>query len=144
MKDNMKVMEACKLTALVVDDDTMVRMVHGKMLNSVGVKIQVVENGKEAIDIHHSGQSFDLILMDMDMPIMNGIEATKELRSMGIHSMIAGVSANCVEAHKRAFMEAGLDDHLEKPLTIAKLTSIIHKIKDGAEIFSLEDHNKIL
>lgn len=66
-----------QLTALVVDDDIMVRMIHRKMLNSVGVNNQVVENGKEAIDLHHSGQSFDLILMDKDMPIMNGIEVTK-------------------------------------------------------------------
>lgn len=67
-------MEPRQLTALVVDDDIIVRTVHQKMLNSVGVKNQVVENGKEAIDIHNCGQSFDLILMDMDMPIMNGIE----------------------------------------------------------------------
>ena len=42
--------------------------------------------------------------------------------------MIAGVSARSVESHIREFMEAGLDDYLEKPLTVAKLTSIIHKI----------------
>ncbi|XP_061341458.1 two-component response regulator 24-like [Gastrolobium bilobum] len=121
-------MESRQLTALVVDDDMMVRIIHRKMLNSVGVENEVVENGKEALDIHRSGQNFDLILMDMDMPIMNGIEATKKLRSMGIHSMIAGVSTRSVEAQVREFMEAGLDDYLEKPLTIAKLTSIIHKI----------------
>lgn len=55
-------------------------------------------------------------------------QATKKLRSMGIDSMIAGVSARSVEAHKQEFMEAGLDHYLEKPLTTAKLTSIINKI----------------
>lgn len=69
-------MESRQLTALVVDDDIVVRMVHQKMLSKVGVKNQVVESGKEAIDIHKSGQNFDLILMDMDLPIMNGIEVT--------------------------------------------------------------------
>lgn len=54
-------------------------------------------------------------------------QATKKLRLMGIHSMIAGVSARSMEAHKE-FMEAGLDDYLEKPLTAAKLSSIINKI----------------
>ncbi|KAK7336952.1 hypothetical protein VNO77_17506 [Canavalia gladiata] len=124
-------MEAHQLTALIVDDDLVIRMIHQKMLNSVGVKNKVAENGKEAVDIHHSGQSFDLILMDLDMPVMNGIEATKELRSMGIHSMIAGVSARSVEAQIEEFIEAGLDQYLEKPLTVAKLASIIHKINES-------------
>ena len=48
---------------------------------------------------------------------------------MGIESTIAGVSTRSVEAQKREFMEAGLDDYQEKPLTIAKLTSILHKMK---------------
>ena len=87
-------MEPRQLTALVVDDDMMVRMIHRKMLNSVGVKNQVVENGKEAIDIHRSGQSFDLILMDMDMPIMNGIEVI----ACVIHTstMLQLITFNCV------------------------------------------------
>jgi len=63
-----------KLTALVVDDNILNRKIHQKLLESVGVKNQGVENGQEAVDIHCHGQIFDLILMDMDMPIMNGIE----------------------------------------------------------------------
>lgn len=63
-----------KLTALVVDDNMINRKIHQKMLNNFGVKTHGVENGKEAVDIHWYGQKFDLILMDMDMPIMNGIE----------------------------------------------------------------------
>jgi len=63
-----------KLTALVVDDNIINRKIHQKMLDKFGVKSQGVENGKEAVDIHWCGQKFDLILMDMDMPIMNGIE----------------------------------------------------------------------
>ncbi|KAK7396472.1 hypothetical protein VNO78_17506 [Psophocarpus tetragonolobus] len=121
-------MEGRNLTALIVDDDKVIRMVHGKILNSVGVKIEVAKNGEEAVEIHRLGQSFDLILMDRDMPVMNGIEATKTLRSMGIHNIIAGVSTRSVEAQIREFMEAGLDEYLEKPLTLHKLTPIIHKI----------------
>ena len=63
-----------KLTALVVDDNILNRKIHQKLLESVGVKNQGVEKGQEAVDIHCHGQIFDLILMDMDMPIMNGIE----------------------------------------------------------------------
>lgn len=69
-----------QLTALVVDDNKINRKLHQRMLNSVGVKSQSVENGKEAVDIHCSyGKKFDLILMDMDMPVLNGIEVCSSL-----------------------------------------------------------------
>ncbi|KAL1313517.1 hypothetical protein HN51_040085 [Arachis hypogaea] len=119
---------ATKLTALVVDDDRQVRMIHQWMLNKVGVKNQAAENGKEAVQIHCSGQGFDLILMDKEMPLMNGIEATKELRSMGICSKIVGVSSHSEEKQIQEFMEAGLDDYLVKPLNMAKLRSILDNI----------------
>ncbi|KAE9590983.1 hypothetical protein Lal_00023071 [Lupinus albus] len=119
---------ATKLTALVVDDNRISRKIHQKLLNNVGMKNEGVGNGKEAVDIHCYGQSFDLILMDMDMPIMNGIEATKILRSMGICSMIVGVSSRSMESEIQEFMEAGLDDYQVKPLTNSKLRSILYKI----------------
>ncbi|QCD97815.1 CheY-like superfamily [Vigna unguiculata] len=83
---------------------------------------------KLSVDIHRYGRRFDLILMDMDMPIMNGIQATKELRSMGIGSMIVGVSSRCTETEIRKFMESGLNDYHEKPLNTAKLNSILDKM----------------
>ncbi|RYR03046.1 hypothetical protein Ahy_B06g081879 isoform B [Arachis hypogaea] len=103
-------------------------MIHQWMLNKVGVKNQAAENGKEAVQIHCSGQGFDLILMDKEMPLMNGIEATKELRSMGICSKIVGVSSHSEEKQIQEFMEAGLDDYLVKPLNMAKLRSILDNI----------------
>ncbi|MED6109985.1 Two-component response regulator 24 [Stylosanthes scabra] len=117
-----------QLRALVVDDNILNRKIHERMLNGLGVECMVVANGKEAVDVHFYGQSFDLILMDKDMPIMNGIEATKELRSMGINSLIVGVSSRSMEAEIREFMEAGLNDYHVKPLTTHKLASIIHNI----------------
>ena len=63
-----------KITALVVDDNMVNQTVHHRLLENLGIENQVVKNGKEAIDVHSSGKYFDLILMDMDMPIMNGIE----------------------------------------------------------------------
>ncbi|KAK7336951.1 hypothetical protein VNO77_17505 [Canavalia gladiata] len=117
-----------QLTALIVDDNIINQKIHQELLKSVGVKNQGAANGKEAVDIHYHGQIFDLILMDMDMPIMNGIEATKELRAMGIGSMIVGLSSRSKEAEIQEFMEAGLDDYQEKPLTHAKFSSILDKM----------------
>ncbi|KAK9090436.1 hypothetical protein Sjap_023613 [Stephania japonica] len=63
-----------KLTALVVDDNKMHRMIHKKLLATLGVESQEAENGKEAVDICLSGEAFNLILMDYDMPVMDGRE----------------------------------------------------------------------
>ncbi|XWS47082.1 hypothetical protein CRYUN_Cryun14cG0122800 [Craigia yunnanensis] len=121
--------QSTKITALVVDDNMINQTIHHRLLDNLGIENQAVGNGKEAVDVHYSGKNFDLILMDMDMPIMNGIEATRKLREMGIHSLIAGVSSRSMGQEIQEFMEAGLDDYQEKPLTMSKLVSIIHKIK---------------
>jgi CheY-like chemotaxis protein len=62
------------ITALVVDDERATRMLHRTLLAGQGIQAQVAENGKLAVDILCSGQNFDLILIDKDMPIMNGVE----------------------------------------------------------------------
>ncbi|CAN1169754.1 Two-component response regulator 24 [Linum perenne] len=123
------------IRALVVDDDSTNRMIHQKMLEKVGIvdKLEVASNGKEAVEIVAAlgFDYFHLILMDMDMPVMNGIQATKKLRGMGIRSVIAGVSSRSVEGEIREFIDAGLDDYHQKPLTNAKLLSILHKLDDS-------------
>ncbi|TKY62297.1 Two-component response regulator ARR22 [Spatholobus suberectus] len=119
-----------QLKVLVVDDDKFIRMTHQRMLEIIGVKnLAAVKNGKEAVDRHRNGESFDLILMDKDMPVMNGIEATKTLCSMGIHSKIIGVSSSCTETHVQEFMKAGLNDYYNKPLTVETLREILDKIQ---------------
>ncbi|KAB2602059.1 two-component response regulator ARR22-like [Pyrus ussuriensis x Pyrus communis] len=118
-----------KITALVVDDSMVNQLIHHKLLENLGIENQIVGNGKEAIDVHCSGKHFDLILMDMDMPVMDGIEATRTLRAMGIRSTIAGVSSHSsLSEDAQEFIEAGLDDYQEKPLTTAKLVSILQKV----------------
>ncbi|KAB2071151.1 hypothetical protein ES319_A08G203700v1 [Gossypium barbadense] len=69
-----KLGQSNKMTALVVDDNMINRTIHHRLLDNLGIENEVVSNGKEAVDIHYSGKMFDLVLMDMDMPIMNGIE----------------------------------------------------------------------
>ena len=62
------------MTALVVDDDRTTQRLHRILLQNLDIENEVVGNGREAIDVHIAGKSFDLIIMDMDMPIMNGID----------------------------------------------------------------------
>ncbi|CAN8288920.1 unnamed protein product [Cochlearia groenlandica] len=123
-----------KLNALVVDDDFVNQSINKRLLDLLGIKNDVVCNGKQAVDVHCSGINYDLILMDMDMPIMNGIEATKKLREIGIETKIVGVTSRAKEEEKKEFMEAGLNDFQEKPLTISKLLSALHNLNFDIQI----------
>ncbi|KAK8507570.1 hypothetical protein V6N13_141587 [Hibiscus sabdariffa] len=116
------------LSVLVVDDDPLIRMLHDNYLKHFGLKPLVVENGKEAVDLFQLGTSFDLILMDKEMPIMNGVEATKALRDMGATSMIVGVTSRGSPSEMQAFMEAGLDFCFEKPLTFDMIDFILKEL----------------
>ncbi|KAJ4721101.1 Two-component response regulator ARR22-like protein [Melia azedarach] len=108
-------------SALVVDDDPLIRQVQSVILNSVGFKVEVAENGKEAVDLFSAGANFHIVFIDMEMPIMNGIEATKELRAMGVKCKIVGVTSRDSEIDKEVFMFAGLDVCYTKPLVLSMI-----------------------
>ncbi|XP_011002029.1 PREDICTED: two-component response regulator ARR22 [Populus euphratica] len=114
-------------SVLVVDNDTVIRMVHRMLMTSLGLKVQEAKNGKEVVDLYINGASFDLILMDMEMPIMNGPAATRELRAMGVKSIIIGVTSHTSESIHKDFIEAGLNHCVAKPITIAKIDSFLPK-----------------
>ncbi|KAH7838256.1 hypothetical protein Vadar_024099 [Vaccinium darrowii] len=117
-----------KFSALVVDDDLVIQRIHKMYLNRFGFETQVVGNGKEAVDLYRSGAFFHLVLMDMEMPVMDGPKATRELRGMGVNSMIVGVTSQDGDSEKQAFMGAGLDDCYMKPLTADTITSLLQQL----------------
>ncbi|PIA44778.1 hypothetical protein AQUCO_01700400v1 [Aquilegia coerulea] len=116
---------SASIQALVVDDDTMIRKIHCKVLKKAGINTQEAVNGKEAVDLCSSGAVFDVILMDFAMPIMNGPEATRILREMKVASKIIGATGQSRAEEIQEFKDAGLDECLEKPLTLEKISSII-------------------
>ncbi|CAL1400278.1 unnamed protein product [Linum trigynum] len=115
--------ETTPFRVLVVDDDRILRKMHKMMLTRLGIEVEVAVNGKEAVDLHLAGASFHLVLMDLQMPVMDGSQATKELRGMGVTSPIVGVTAACAE--KAAFLASGLTDCVSKPLTISKIANYL-------------------
>lgn len=86
-----------KLTALVVDDSFVNQTIHQKLLNRLGIENDVVTNGKEAVDVYCSGRNYDLILMDMDMPIMNGIQVTNSLYFYSLNSSLLDIKVFKIE-----------------------------------------------
>lgn len=102
-------------------------------LKEAGTIVTTARNGKEAVSLYQDSPagSFDLILMDIMMPVMNGLEAAREIRGSG-HSdaatiPIIAMTANAFEEDRKSSLEAGMNDHLTKPLDAGKLIAALSK-----------------
>ena len=109
---------------LVAEDTPELQLLERRILEAVGLTVTVVSNGKEAVSLA-TERPFDLILMDVQMPIMNGIEATKELRSKGSTTPIIALTANVMQEHRDQFSQAGGDDFVGKPINKQELIKAI-------------------
>lgn len=121
-----------QLNILLVDDKIVNQKVIKLMLEHSGHKVHLAVNGKEAIRKFESG-AYDLILMDIKMPVMDGITATKELKKK--HSQlppIVGLSANAFEGDREKYMNMGLDEYLTKPLNMNAFKSTVDKLIGNA------------
>jgi signal transduction histidine kinase/CheY-like chemotaxis protein len=118
------------LVVLGVDDNEINRRVLSAMLKKLGHTIIEAASGKEAIDIVRTGVDIDLILMDCDMPRMNGFEATNEIRQWQYGQAdkmcrIIALTAHTLDEHKEKCLESGMDGHLGKPLHLQELRELI-------------------
>ncbi len=104
-----------KGTVLVAEDTPLLQALLGHMLKKYGVQVLVANNGQEAVEIALQ-QQVDLILMDMQMPEMDGIEATRILRSTSYSAPIVALTANVMDDHRQRFLEAGANGFLAKPI----------------------------
>ncbi|MGH8221268.1 MAG: response regulator, partial [Steroidobacteraceae bacterium] len=112
---------------LVVEDNPVNQKVAQKFLERLGCAVRVAGDGKEAVDIVER-ERFDLILMDMQMPVMDGIEATRAIRAAeggGIRTPIVALTANVLAGQFQSYLDAGMDDVLAKPLETARLREVL-------------------
>lgn len=113
---------------LVVEDNLINQKIAQKMLHKLGISIAIANNGKEAVDMISSGeQKFDLIFMDVQMPIMNGLDATKELRRRDVNIPIIAMTANAMKGDRDVCIEAGMNDYIGKPVKMDILASLLDK-----------------
>ena len=107
------------MRALVVDDSRVVRMILGKTLMELGFEVAESEDGQKAIDRLYMGESFDLMLVDWNMPNMNGYEMIRAVRANVLLSevKIMMVTTETSLEHVRMALEAGANEYLMKPFT---------------------------
>ncbi len=106
---------------LLVEDNTMNQKVAVKMLENMNHQVTTVKNGKEAVELVGQELSrFDLILMDIQMPVMGGEEATRAIRNLEkstpFHIPIIALTANAMKGDREKFLAAGMDDYIPKPI----------------------------
>ena len=117
---------------LLVEDIPFNQEVACLMLDELGVTAHIAENGKDALTKLKDSQKYDLILMDCQMPEMDGFEATRKIRSGAAgnqftHVPIIALTANAMASDKEQCLAAGMTDYLSKPIDILKLESMLNK-----------------
>ena len=115
------------LHILVAEDNPINRLVVGKMLDRLGVAFEFANNGALALEAVQR-TAFDLVLMDCQMPEMDGYEATRSIRALGEitnNFPILALTADVMENERRRCLEVGMDDHLAKPVQLDSLHQML-------------------
>ena len=123
------ILTARPLQVLVAEDNTINQIIILKLLEGVGHIVEIVENGQEACDAVTQGV-FDLIIMDVHMPVRNGLEATKSIRTSGNSIPIIGCSADSFPDQVDSFLQVGMNDIVVKPVHRQSLLISINKVMD--------------
>jgi len=127
---------------LLAEDNVVNQMVATKMLANIGYKTDVASNGKETFDAINKIK-YDLILMDILMPEMDGFEATRAIRKLDKsikQPKIIAMTANAMTGDREKCLRAGMDDYLSKPI---KAEELVAKLSQWGEIINLESANEL-
>jgi signal transduction histidine kinase/ActR/RegA family two-component response regulator len=117
---------------LVAEDNPTNRVILKTMLNRMGLTVRLVEDGQVAFEAYTSGASFDAVLMDISMPRMDGLEATRQIRwweQKEAHERcpIIAITANAYSEDRQACLDAGMDDFIAKPIMVDQLADCLAK-----------------
>lgn len=115
------------LDVLVVEDNPVNQMVTRRMLESLGHHVQIAADGREGVNLARAND-YDLILMDLQMPHMSGIEAAGEIRRAGSRARIVALSANALPEHRAAAEAAGMSGFLAKPARLGDLERLLQSL----------------
>ena len=115
---------------LLVEDDNIVRAVVMAMLQRIGCRAQAAVNGADGLtyfegDVLGKGSRIDLVLMDCEMPVLDGLSASAELRRRGVRVPIVAMTANTMAGDRERCFAAGMDDFLGKPVRLNDLRACL-------------------
>ena len=120
------------LRILLAEDNPVNQTLASRILEKLGHNVQVVNNGKEAIE-QIQAEDFDLVLMDVQMPEMDGLEATMAIRASeantGKHIPIVAMTAHAMKGDRERCLNSGMDGYLSKPIRIEELKSAIYDVE---------------
>ncbi|WP_177174673.1 hybrid sensor histidine kinase/response regulator [Loktanella fryxellensis] len=114
----------CVGSVLLVEDNDINREIAEALLAGFGVHVATAHDGQQALDTLGPA-AFDLIIMDMQMPVMDGIAATRALRQRGCRTPIVGLTANAFADDRQRCLDAGMDGFVSKPITRDKIAEIL-------------------
>jgi CheY-like chemotaxis protein len=131
------------LPLLIVEDNLVNQKVAAAMLRSFGLQFRIANNGLEAVAMCAAGE-FAAILMDCQMPEMDGLEATRQIRTSGLQVPILAVTASAADTERRVAFEAGMNDFLSKPISRTELRAMLKRwlppvAPQNADIASTKD-----
>ncbi len=112
---------------LLAEDNPVNQMVTRRMLDKIGLRVDVVSNGSQALEALKATR-YDVVLMDCMMPVMDGYEATRMIREFegsSRHTTIVAMTASAMKGDRERCLEAGMDDYLSKPVKLTTLTSML-------------------
>ena len=113
---------------LVVDDDVRNIYAMSSILEELGFEIEVAKNGQQALDFLVEHKDIDLVLMDMMMPVLDGYQATRELKfGKQFSKPVIALTAHAMKGDRGKCLAAGANDYLAKPITYSELVHMLHK-----------------
>jgi hypothetical protein len=108
-----------------------------KVLEKAGCEVETVENGVQALEALERG-AYRAVFMDCQMPVMDGLTATRELRKQGQQVPVIALTASAMAAEKERCLQAGMDDYLTKPMDLAELDRVLRRwVRGGSECDTL-------